>query len=86
MGPQAKGCRQLGKRGSGPCPGSSRRRTDSPAATVWTSDFQNCTIIFFFFFFKARRCVLCYSSRRKLIRPLPGRHPQPANHLLETLI
>lgn len=52
MGPQAKGCRQLGKRGSGPCPGSSRRRTDSPAATVWTSDFQNCTIIFFFFFFK----------------------------------
>lgn len=48
MGPQAKGCRQLGKRGSGPCPGSSRRRTDSPAATVWTSDFQNCTIIFFF--------------------------------------
>lgn len=50
MGPQAKGCRQLGKRGSGPCPGSSGG-ADSPAATVWTSDFQNCTIIFFFFFF-----------------------------------
>lgn len=51
MGPQAKGCRQLGKRGSGPCPGSSGG-ADSPAATVWTSDFQNCTIIFFFFFLK----------------------------------
>lgn len=54
MGPQAEGCRRpptAGEARKWTLPWVLRRRTDSPAATVWTSDFQNCTIIFFFFFF-----------------------------------